>query len=100
MLRTLPLLALAGCVALTTRATVTVGAGGRADLIFGGREGERVRITNTGAVAVNVLVGSRATALESGKSIILSWPAEPRLVVVNPGGREAAVLVEMGAAVE
>ncbi len=103
MRRLLPflLIALVGCVEVTTRATVTVGAGGRAELAFGGREGEPFRLANTGTAPVDVRIGRDETLrLEPGRTILLKWPADARLEVVNLTDREAALVVELGAAVE
>jgi hypothetical protein len=88
------LLSLAGCVQLTTRASITVGAGGHGEIVFDVAEGADVRVTNTGPVEVLIrLDAAPPVPMAPGATHTFAASPRVRIGVHNPTPREAGLLV-------
>ncbi len=103
-MRFLPALLLAGCVSVTTRATVTIGAGGQAEMTFTVDGADTLVVRNTGSVPVDVIEADvmwmQEVVLAPGHSRSIAMSGSKTLRIFNRADREAAVVVETRSAVQ
>ncbi|MBI2930046.1 MAG: hypothetical protein HYY16_00215 [Planctomycetes bacterium] len=86
--------ALAGCVTVTTRATIHVGAGGTGDVRLRVERAGMLRVVNIGSVPVEIVDERTFTPLAPGATVTLDAVGEKRLRVVNRTQSEASVRLE------